>query len=318
MESKFISPYPLKTAVLFIIFNRLDTTKEVFAAIKKAQVPRLYIASDGARADKEDEEVKVQAIRNYVTEHIDWDCEVKTLFREKNLSCGPSVKSAIDWFFSFEEEGIILEDDVVPVQSFFYYCEELLEKYRDDFRVGMINGTNHIGFLSEHDSYLFSKYKSGWGWATWKRAWINMDLEMNWTHTEFQESILWNMGHSKKSVKFWKSIIYQIKHNQVSAWDYQWAFSLASQNQLGIVPKNNLVANIGFGDDATHTFGSPKDSFIISKDIQFPLKHPVYILPNSDYDHQYETEILRFAWKKFIPRFIRSFLKSFLTKIKSH
>ena len=313
MDHKFISLHPLNTAVLFIIFNRLDTAKEVFTAIRKAQPPRLYIASDGARVDKEGEEMKVQMIRNYLIEHIDWDCEVKTLFREKNFSCGPSVKGAIDWFFSFEEDGIILEDDVVPSQSFFWYCEELLERYRDDFRVGMINGTNHIGFLPREDSYLFSKYKSGWGWATWKRAWFNMDLEMNWSHTEFHESIVLNMGHSEKNVNFWERIIHRIELNQVSAWDYQWAFSLGSQNQLGIVPRRNLIANIGFGDDATHTIGSPKDSYITSEEIELPLKHPPYILPNSDYDSRYETILINARWKRFIPKFIRLFL----IKIKS-
>ena len=151
----------LNTAVLFVVFNRLDTTKQVFKAIREAKPPRLYIASDGARETKDGEEQIVKNVREYITSHIDWECEVKTLFREKNLSCGPSVKNAIDWFFQHEECGIILEDDTVPNMSFFRYCEELLIKYKDDTRIGMISGNNHINFIPETDSYLFSKDPSG-------------------------------------------------------------------------------------------------------------------------------------------------------------
>ena len=162
----------MKTPVLFLVFNRPDTTKQVFEAIRQAQPPRLYIASDGHRSDREGEWEKVKTVRDYVVNNIDWDCEVKTLFREKNLGCRIAVSTAISWFFENEEQGIILEDDCFPDQSFFPFCEELLWKYQDDKRIMMITGTNSLGtWKSELQSYHFSIYGSIWGWATWKRAW---------------------------------------------------------------------------------------------------------------------------------------------------
>jgi len=136
----FTPPKPLETAVLFLVFNRLDTTKQVFEAIKKAKPPRLYIAADGARKNIDNEDKIVQDIRNYLISNIDWECEVKTLFREKNLGCKYAVSGAIDWFFENKEMGIILEDDCLPSQSFFWFCEELLNKYKDDKRIFLISG----------------------------------------------------------------------------------------------------------------------------------------------------------------------------------
>lgn len=240
MNNEFYPPYKLNTAVLFLVFNRLDVTKQVFDVIKKAKPPRLYIASDGARNSVDGENEKVQEIRDFVISSIDWDCEVKTLFRDKNMGCGPSVKNAIDWFFKSEEMGIILEDDCLPDQSFFRFCEELLLKYELDDRIGMISGNNHAGYKHSEESYLFSKFKACWGWATWRTAWVNMDFEMQWLNTESKNSIINNMGYGRVSVKHWSNSIKLIKNNEVSAWDWQWFFSLAVQNQLCIF-LNSLI-----------------------------------------------------------------------------
>ncbi|MFP4332877.1 MAG: hypothetical protein ACLFQJ_06210, partial [Campylobacterales bacterium] len=151
---EFTPPHPLKTAVLFLVFNRLDTTKQVFEAIRQAKPPRLYVAADGAREAKEGEDQKVKAIREYILQHIDWDCEVKTLFREKNLGCKIAVSSAITWFFENEEMGIILEDDCLPSQSFFWFCEELLERYKDDMRIMMVSGYNKVQRYNQQNSYF--------------------------------------------------------------------------------------------------------------------------------------------------------------------
>jgi hypothetical protein len=155
MIDKFIPPKPLNTAVLFLVFNRLDVTKQVFQAIRQAKPPRLYIAADGARKNKEGEAAKVIAVRDHVLESIDWDCEVKTLFREENLGCKYAVSGAIDWFFEQEEMGIILEDDCLPSQSFFWFCEELLLRYKGDMRVGHIAGYNHFPGRVTASSYFF-------------------------------------------------------------------------------------------------------------------------------------------------------------------
>ncbi len=315
MTDKFTPPHPLNTAVLFLVFNRLDTTKQVFEAIRRAKPPRLYIAADGAREKKDSEAKKVKAVRDFILNNIDWECEVKTLFRESNVGCGPNVKSSIDWFFEHEDMGIILEDDVCPVQSFFWYCEELLIKYQSDDRIGMISGTNHTDYKPVKDSYIFSKYKGCWGWATWKRAWKNMDFEMDWLNSPSKEIIIKNMGFGKDSVTHWNNAIKSIQNKSVSSWDWQWYFSLASQGQLCIFPKVNLVSNIGFGEDATHTFGDPKEVFIKTKEIPFPLHHPQYILVDLLFDNIFENKrIKNTSLKRFIPKKLKKFIKKLFLK----
>jgi hypothetical protein len=170
---------PLQTPVLFVIFNRLDTTNIVFKAIRKAQPKKLYIAADGPRPGNVSDEEKCTSIRKLVI-NVDWDCELKTLFREENLGCGLGPASAYDWFFEHEEEGIILEDDCLPDPSFFIYCQELLEKYRHDTKIMHITGSNfQKGWQNDEDySYYFSSYPHEWGWATWRRAWKLYDFKV--------------------------------------------------------------------------------------------------------------------------------------------
>lgn len=297
----------LDTAVLLVFFNRPETTKAVFEAVRKVRPTRLYCASDGPR--NEEEAKRVIAIREHILANIDWDCEVKTRFQESNLGCGQGVKSAIDWMFETEEDGIILEDDVVPEESFFYFCQELLERYRDDYRIGMISGNNHCEYTLEHDSYLFSMHKSTWGWATWRRAWANMDIALSWYDGRDQASIISNMGHSAHSYRYWKDILDEIEASYVDAWDYQWFFSLAAQNQLSVVPRKNLVANIGFGPDATHTFGVARAAFTKSWPLSFPLTHPEYVVPNIGFEKMMDMELKKNIWKTYIPLKLKTFIK---------
>lgn len=303
--------YNVKSPILLIVFNRLETTKIVLSTIKEVKPNKLYIASDGPRKDKDRESLIVQNIRDYIIQNVTWECDIRTLFREENISCGLSVKSAIDWFFENENEGIILEDDLKPNMSFFKYCDELLVKYRDDQRIGMISGNNHIGFQPDKDSYLFSRFFNTWGWATWKRSWVNIDFEMEWLQTSYKKSIISNMGYTKKSLKHCDNIIQAIKSNQVNAWDYQWNMSLSAQNQLSIVPSSNLVANIGFGNNATHTTGKALVEYTNIEELLFPLIHPTKVVPNLDYETLYEKKriILPRTWTKIIPKQIKVGLK---------
>lgn len=311
MIDNFTPLYPLKSAVLFLVFNRLDTTKKVFEAIQQAKPPRLYIASDGARQTIEGEEKKVNEVRDYITANIDWECEVKTLFREQNFGCGPNVKFSLDWFFECEEMGIILEDDCVPSQSFFWYCEELLNRYKNDDRIGMISGTNHIQrHYLFRESYTFSKYKACWGWACWRRSWKNMDYEMNWLNSMQKDEIIKNMGYSLDSVKHWQNAIISIEKNLVSAWDWQWYFSIATQNQLCIFPRYNLISNIGFGNNATHTFGAPLKEYTLKNEIILPLCHPSYIVSDTKFDRLFEIYKIKCrSFKRFIPNKLKNIIK---------
>jgi len=255
---KFVPPHPLKTPVHFLIFNRLDTTKQVFEAIRKAEPPRLYIASDGPRENKEGEKEKVEAIRKYVLEHIDWDCEVKTLFRDKNLGCGKAVSQAITWFFENEEMGIILEDDCLPSQSFFWFCEELLERYKDDERIGNIGCCNlQKGIKRGNADYYFSIYNHVWGWASWANRWKEYDFNLE----KFQnDNFLNNIHQNYKAKKYWSNIFKKMKNKEIDTWDYQWTFTMWKNNWLAITPNVNLISNIGFGGDGTHTVGESEFS----------------------------------------------------------
>ncbi|MFS4491329.1 nucleotide-diphospho-sugar transferase [Maribacter sp. 2308TA10-17] len=292
MENSTFEHNGFKTGILFIVFNRPDFTKEVFEAIRSIKPERLYIASDGPRLNVEEDFSKVEKTREYLLSNIDWDCKVQTLFREENMGCGKNVKLAIDWFFENEEYGIILEDDCLPVPSFFQYCEELLKRYADDDRIGMISGANHLtNYYNLKDSYLFSKSFTSWGWATWKRSWQFMDHDMTWLESN-KMAIIKNISYSRISHSHWKNAIYKVENKLADAWDYQWYFSLSGQNQLCIFPKHNLISNIGWGDDATHTIGKGKQSYKETENIEFPLKHPEFIMPDRKYDAIFERRTL--------------------------
>ena len=281
----FTPPHPLKTAVLFMVFNRPDTTKQVFEAIRKAKPPKLYVAADGPRADKTGEQEKCEQVRRIATQ-LDWDCEVKILFREKNLGCRIGVSSAIDWFFENEEEGIILEDDCLPSQSFFWFCEELLERYRDDMRIMAVSGDNfQKGPARNEFSYYFSRFNHCWGWASWRRAWSYYEKDMqSWPYirdNDYMQDILLD----KAAVKYWGKIFETAYRNEIDSWAYRWTFSCWVQNGLTVLPNVNLVSNIGFDGDATHTTGKDNANSQISVfNLSFSLKHPNWMIKDKRAD----------------------------------
>lgn len=243
-----------ETPILFLIFNRPDTTEKVFAEIKKQKPKYLFIAADGPRKDKEGELAKCELTRKVVLDHVDWKCEVKTLFRSENLGCGLAVSEAITWFFDNVEQGIILEDDCLPHPTFFNYCEILLNRYKGDNEIMTISGNNFQDGIQRGDgSYYFSKYTHIWGWATWRRAWLQYDFYMEkWPN--YLENKLWTKCNGNTEQYFyWKSVFEKTYKGEINTWDYQLAFASWCENNLNILPNVNLVENIGFGADATHT-----------------------------------------------------------------
>lgn len=298
--------------ILFIIFNRPQIALKSFDAIKRFRPKRLFIASDGPRETYIGEKEVVEHTRALILEQIDWPCEVKTKFQETNLGCGKGVFTAINWFFMHVDSGIILEDDCIAEQSFFKYAALMLDQFKDDERIGMIAGSNPINCKTSKTSIILSKYKSCWGWGTWKRAWLNMDINMSWRNTPAKEAIIANCGYKGRDYNIWKYKLKCIDKGYVSAWDWQWYFSLAAQNQLCIYPKYNQISNIGNGTEATHT--SFAQITIPSKPLEFPLNCPKYIVPNLIFDKCfYEmsttmqariSRILPHSWKKNIKKFI--------------
>lgn len=299
-SNTFTPPHPLKTAVLFMVFNRPDTTKQVFAAIRKAKPPRLYVAADGPRADKAGEKEKCEQVRKIATQ-VDWDCKVKTLFRDKNLGCRIGVSSAIDWFFENEEEGIILEDDCLPSQSFFWFCEELLERYRGDMRIGMISGNNLFEQKTVLKESYFYSYGNIWGWASWRRCWTHYDVEMKlWEDTREQNHIKYFIDNDCIFTNLNRNFNYAVS-GDIDTWDYQWLFARLSNELLTINPSKNLVSNIGFGGDSTHTVRDSVFSNLKKYELSFPLKHPKHVSINNEYvNSQYASIPIRKKVKSFI------------------
>ena len=284
MKDNFIPPGPLITPVLFMIFNRPDTTQKVFNAIRQAKPTQLFIAADGPHTDIEGEIEKCQKARQISTS-VDWDCEVKTLFRDKNLGCKIAVSSAIDWFFENVEEGIILEDDCLPSQSFFWFCQELLEYYRDDTRVMHVGGVNvQFDQKREEATYYFSKYTYIWGWATWKRAWKHYDVNMKNFEKFKKEAQINNIFKIKQQQKYWTKIFQLVHEGKIDIWDYQWVYTCFINNGLCIMPNKNLVSNIGFGSGSTHT----KDNTSVFSKLETQeiteIIHPNFILSDQKVD----------------------------------
>lgn len=305
------------TPILFLVFNRLDTTKQVFSAIQKAKPKKLYIASDGPRNNKEGEREIVESVRDYVLSNIDWECEIRTLFRENNLGCKVAVSSAIDWFFENEEEGIIIEDDCLPDLSFFQFCQELLEKYRNDERVAIISGNNFNDKKIGEADYYFKRIPHIWGWATWKRVWDKYDVNMS-QYVEFKKNNkIKEIWSNKKVQRYWNYIFSEVLNGSIDTWDYQLTFCCFNNNLLNICPNKNLVKNIGFNNNATNTFLKIKGiNDLEFNSISFLLRHPDKLFYEEASDRYINKKISEnYYLKRVLKMFgIIKILKSILKK----
>jgi hypothetical protein len=279
------------TPILLVIFNRPETTKMVFDAVRKIKPKRLYVAADGPRQGVQTDEKNCREARAIVKE-IDWDANVKYLFRDKNLNCGVGPSSAFTWFFEHEEEGIILEDDCLPSESFFWFCQALLERYRTDTRVMHIGGNNFLnGWRKDRDySYYFSRSGHIWGWATWRRAWKLFDFDIR-LYQKLKADEFFNnyfLNPAEKIYRLRKFDKTASANARVDWWDYQWDFARYVHSGLAIVPEKNLVKNLGFGQMATHTHNrKSQGAQLAAEDIDFPLKHPPFMIRDMESDKKY-------------------------------
>lgn len=291
----------MNVPILYVIFNRPDHTRQSFEAIRAAKPARLYIAADGPRDHKPEDKDRVGKVREIVSQ-VDWDCELKTLFRDENVGAGRGVSEAISWMFETEEMGIILEDDCVPTDSFFRFCKDLLQRYAHDTRVMHIAGTNHHPeFRRDPDySYYFSYYGHMWGWATWKRAWAHYDIKLTHHREIIEKGLLYDVFGNQLATKYFVKKVRDALAAKVDAWDYQWDFIRMMQSGMTIVPHTNLVKNIGFGEEATHTFSANEArAKNEAHDIQFPLKHPPYVIRDAKADnHHFKSLMQRTVQRK--------------------
>ncbi|MCF3648737.1 hypothetical protein [Synoicihabitans lomoniglobus] len=273
----------MKTAVALIIFNRPEVTRRTLAAIREARPPVLLVIADGPRIGRDGEAEKCAEVRALVEAGVNWPCEVETNYADKNLGCARRVSSGLNWVFEQVEEAIILEDDCLPVPTFFSFCEELLERYRDDERVAQIAGCS---FLPEGEgfgeSYFFSRYPHCWGWATWRRAWRHYDHGMQaW---EGKREASWKIAPARSAERrLWADCFDATQNGEQDSWAYRWTSVIWSRGMWSANSAVNLVANLGFGGDATHTV-TGRWGNLPTRDTVFPLIHPEEVAGNVEVD----------------------------------
>lgn len=266
--------------VLLIAFNRPDEFTALIERLRETQPRHLYVAIDGPRAGNADDAINVSRCRDLVAT-IDWTQDVRTNFQEHNLGCGRGVATALNWFFESEERGIILEDDILPQPSFFDFCSELLDRFEDDDRVFAISGCNFVPPAHQSQpasSYRFSRVPHIWGWATWRRSWDLYRFDMSEWTTRMSNRRLWRVsGRSPSGFVFWRSIFDLMARQQVDTWDMQLVFEGMVRDMWTATSNVNLVDNIGFGGEATHTERRP-EYLRPSENLTFPLSHPPVIV----------------------------------------
>ena len=298
--------------VLLIIFNRPDTTKMVFDAIRKAKPKKLYVSADAPRKGNESDKTNCEKAREIVKD-IDWECDVKYRFLSENLGCGWGPASAISWAFENEDRLIILEDDCVPSQSFFPYCNYLLKKYLNDSRIWLISGRSHEPYSKHfHDTdYVFSHYGHSWGWATWKRCWDHFDMEMKSFPDFIRKDGAVNVFFSKREGKRYNEVyktFFEDKTLETHVWDFQFGYSIISNGGLCIVPAKNLVKNIGFY--GTHTSKPNKYTDLEADDNYEIRKEPKFVLANRNFDlYHFKHHIVKILGGPLYKRILRNWLK---------
>lgn len=264
--------FRFNTPILFLVFNRFEEAKRVFKEIKRIKPKLLFIASDGPRINKPGEKEIVEKIRTYLLKNITWRCKVKKLFRDENLGCGRAVSEAINWYFDNVKEGIILEDDCLPSQSFFIFCQEMLKIYRKDERVASIFGMNAIPWKGK-ESYKFHIAIGLWGWASWRRAWkeIYFPEQEHMKGTNPKKYIREIFPNIVERINFGKKYLDHV-NGRVDTWEFPWQLGIIRRGKLNIIPRENLISNIGLGEGFTNTQSNTIDKrfFIIPKDEMYP------------------------------------------------
>ncbi len=305
-------PELYNTPILIIAFNRYDTTMQVFEQIRKLKPKYLYIAVDGPRANKPDEVEKCKRVKDIFI-NIDWECEVHTLFRDKNLGCKIGVSSAITWFFEHVERGIIIEDDIILDPTFFSFAAEMLEYYKDDAEIMCINAVNFQPKRRSAESYYISNYALVWGWGTWRKAWQKYEVSLK----DYNKKTLSRFISNTTVVNKLDQIFCDIISGKLDTWDFQWNYTIWKNQGRCITPENNMCFNIGFGSNATHTTGA---DFHASKmeisQMSFPIIHSPNKNINIKADRYYENFAIEPAlykrlFAKYFPSLYKLYIKLF-------
>lgn len=292
-----------ETALLIIIFNRPDLTAQLYSQLEIQKPAKLYIVSDGARNDNE--RIIIDESRA-IFERISWNCNVKKNYSDVNMGLRKRIVSAIDWAFDEEEQLIILEDDCIPHPEFFPFCEAMLDKFKNNKEILTINGCNLNPALTyeNRESYFFSRYANSWGWATWRRAWFLFDRDLSGLKKpEINTLLKSHLTSPLRATIYWRYKLNEVETNRLNSWAYRWMFTLFVNKALAVVPKTNLIRNVGVDARSTNTRGYlhyinlPTSDMNISEVVEPEILEPNYIydswVENSIYSKSLEY---RFNW----------------------
>lgn len=300
--------FQLETPVVLIIFNRPNVTRIVFEAIRAARPKELFVIADGPRDGKNGELEKCTEARAIV-ERVDWECAVHLDYSESNQGCKGRIVSGLNVVFEKVEKAIILEDDCLPDGTFFQFCQELLSEYEDSLEVGCIGGSSVSNRDDSDSDYYFSRIPRIWGWATWRRVWSQYDASIDAWPEMKKTGIVESNSFSAASRKHWSLAFDEVYGQKLDTWDYQLVFSLWAHNQLSITPYSNLVSNLGFGVEATHTFNSLSSvANMETKPVVFPLRHPDEIKCDELQDRQSEVILHKRGFGQSILKLVSSLL----------
>ncbi len=295
--------------VLVMAYRRPDLVTEVMRAVAQAKPARLFLACDGPHHDRPDEAKLVAETRVAMEREISWDCEVQTRYLKSNQGCRRGVEGAISWFFDHVEAGIILEDDCVPHPDFFSFCAELLNRYRDDERVMHVSGDGALPHpaVGPNASYVFSSEALVWGWATWRRAWRSYDSELQlWRRIRSDTESSRGVFGSRTATEWWSQVLDRLLfEGRPDSWAYRWSFSVMANDGLCVVPAVNLVSNVGFRPDSTHTFNSMSPRANVGVSPIYPLRHPEDVAINAQADFAFQQQLRGFG-----PKSARSILNN--------
>ena len=309
---KSIIKYQCKSPVVLIVFNRPEETSILLKVLREVAPKKLYVISDGPRQGRQEDVRLVEKVRNLIDKEVDWDCDLNKIYANSNLSGPVRVPSGFDIVFSNEEQAIILEDDCIPSVDFFKFCDELLEKYANNERIGTICGFNlefnFFGQIIENrhaESYFFSRYPASWGWATWRRVWENFDHDLEDFPLLVEKGFFNSIFKNKYVRKFWVDKFDDFYRNEKNNWDYKLTYSLLKNEQLSIIPNVNMVQNIGTEGGTNYK----KKDYISRKksnDISFPIKEPFIIEPDDLYDNRVSKHFFSSSLLSKVMRLVRN------------
>jgi hypothetical protein len=296
---------PLNVPVAMMVFNRPEQTQRVFERVRAARPAKLLAVADGPRPERAGESELCSRTRE-IFQTVDWDCNLSTNFSPDNLGCRKRISSGLTWVFEQVEEAIILEDDCLPDPSFFAFCQELLARYRNDLRIMAISGDNfQVGRKRTTDSYYFSRHIHVWGWASWRRAWTRYDEQMRkWPELRdggWLEDILGD----HRAAAWWSRMYQDVYEGKIDTWDYQWQLAIWAQHGLVVLPNQNLVSNIGFTAQATHTANDSPLAELPTTPLDFPLQHPAWVIRDAVADATTQDKLYSPSLSRRIARRLR-------------